>query len=48
MCVSCGAYVPEGRMICPICEKEFDNKEDEYREYELLLEMCYESDATSV
>lgn len=20
-CVCCGAVVPEGRMICPICEK---------------------------
>ena len=20
-CVCCGAIVPEGRMICPICEK---------------------------
>lgn len=19
-CVSCGAYVPEGRMVCPNCE----------------------------
>ena len=21
-CVSCGAIVPEGRMVCPICEKQ--------------------------
>ena len=21
-CVSCGAEIPEGRMVCPICEKK--------------------------
>ena len=21
-CVCCGAEIPEGRMICPICEKD--------------------------
>jgi len=21
-CVACGRYVPEGRMVCPVCEKE--------------------------
>ena len=23
-CVCCGAVIPEGRMVCPICEKEAD------------------------
>ena len=23
-CVCCGAIVPEGRMVCPICEMEAD------------------------
>ena len=23
-CVCCGAIIPEGRMVCPICEKEAD------------------------
>lgn len=24
-CVSCGDEIPEGRMVCPKCEKESDN-----------------------
>lgn len=27
VCVSCGRYVPEGRMICSLCEAEFEDKE---------------------
>ena len=29
-CVICGGYVPEGRMVCPICEKQImdDDKEN--------------------
>lgn len=27
-CLFCGAYVPEGRMICPICE-ELGNRSTE-------------------
>ena len=23
-CVCCGAVIPEGRMVCPLCEKEAD------------------------
>ena len=25
-CVCCGAVVPEGRMVCPICEMDADEK----------------------
>ena len=25
ICVCCGRYVPEGRQVCPICEKEVDD-----------------------
>ena len=25
-CVCCGAVVPEGRMVCPICEMAADEK----------------------
>ena len=30
-CVCCGAYVPEGRMICPQCEAKSNegNEDDE-------------------
>ena len=24
-CVCCGAIVPEGRMVCPICEMDADD-----------------------
>jgi hypothetical protein len=24
-CVCCGRYVPEGRLVCVVCEKEVDN-----------------------
>lgn len=27
VCVSCGRYVPEGRMICSLCENETNNEE---------------------
>lgn len=23
VCISCGRLIPEGRMVCPICEKGF-------------------------
>lgn len=26
ICVSCGEYVPEGRMICPRCEKSYTQR----------------------
>lgn len=29
-CVSCGAYVPEGRMVCPSCEAKA--KRHKYKE----------------
>lgn len=25
-CICCGAYVPEGRQICPICERQDDGR----------------------
>ena len=28
-CVCCGEYVPEGRMVCPLCVYKFEKKEDE-------------------
>lgn len=28
-CVCCGAPVPEGRMVCPICEREAEAEEGE-------------------
>lgn len=28
-CVSCGAVVPEGRMVCPTCEYEADHIQEE-------------------
>ena len=28
-CVCCGEYVPEGRMVCPLCESKTEKKEDE-------------------
>ena len=27
-CVCCGEIIPEGRMICPNCEKKWLDKED--------------------
>ena len=27
-CVICGAPIPEGRMVCPNCEKEFNGEEE--------------------
>lgn len=34
-CVCCGAIVPEGRMVCPICEDQHDKEtlrdDEEYR-----------------
>lgn len=28
-CVCCGEYVPEGRMVCPLCVSKCEKKEDE-------------------
>lgn len=25
-CVCCGEVIPEGRMVCPNCEAEFENR----------------------
>ena len=30
-CVCCGEYVPEGRQVCPICEKGTSEMENEQR-----------------
>ena len=27
ICVCCGRIIPEGRMVCPVCEKEVNAKE---------------------
>ena len=27
-CVCCGAIIPEGRMVCPMCEMAADEKAD--------------------
>lgn len=43
-CVCCGRYVPEGRMICNICDDEINNIEEQNNECELLLRMCHSSD----
>lgn len=37
MCVCCGATVPEGRMICLVCEKG-----KEMKEVDLAIEACLE------
>lgn len=29
VCVICGEPIPEGRIICPNCEKEYNHDEDE-------------------
>lgn len=26
LCVCCGEYVPEGRQVCPACEKKYLNE----------------------
>lgn len=28
-CVCCGEYVPEGRMVCPLCVSKGEKKADE-------------------
>lgn len=28
-CLICGAIIPEGRQICPICEQNAENKQKE-------------------
>lgn len=28
VCVCCGEYVPEGRMVCPLCENKYLHKEE--------------------
>ena len=46
-CVSCGAYVPEGRHICANCEngcKQLAEKEHEKSALELLNEMQADAD----
>lgn len=30
-CVCCGAVIPEGRMVCPICEKYGTNPRGYYK-----------------
>lgn len=37
-CVICGAVIPEGRMVCPICETGEDRLE---HKRDLLYEYCY-------
>ena len=28
ICVGCGEYVPEGRMVCHTCEKKYEEYEE--------------------
>ncbi len=28
ICVCCGEYVPEGKMVCPICVRKYTKKEE--------------------
>ena len=27
-CVICGEIIPEGRQVCPLCEKKYGGKDD--------------------
>ena len=40
-CVVCGAYVPEGRMICYKCEHDTEEKEKKYRPKGVDKEFTY-------
>ena len=31
-CIVCGAPIPEGRLICPICENDIIKKESEKKD----------------
>ena len=37
-CVICGAIVPEGLQVCPICERKYGIKKNESAEMNILLE----------
>ncbi len=40
-CISCGAIIPEGRQVCPSCEKgEVKCKDCEHLELELPYAVC--------
>ena len=38
-CVCCGIYVPEGRMVCPICNGDFEHR----YEFEILINLLLKS-----
>ena len=37
-CVNCGAIVPEGLQVCPICERKYGIRKNESTEMNILLE----------
>jgi len=37
-CVICGAIVPEGLQVCPICERKYGIRKNESAEMNILLE----------
>lgn len=36
-CVCCGREIPEGRQVCPICERKADRKNRHEMEAELII-----------
>ena len=37
-CVICGEIIPEGIMVCPVCEIKYGIRKDETTEMRILLE----------
>lgn len=37
-CVICGEIIPEGIMVCPVCEIKYGIRKDESTEMRILLE----------
>ena len=46
-CVICGAIVPEGLQVCPICEFKNGIRKDDSREMRILLASSYVSEFQS-
>ena len=44
-CVACGAIVPEGRMVCPMCEAKYFEKKPQNPSQGQLTCLLYTSDA---
>lgn len=36
-CVMCGEIIPEGRQVCPLCEKKYDGSDDHESQAAFLL-----------